>query len=275
MKCLLCNNAATHRKIETTGEVHFYCAAHAPTDAPLIRTPQSPLSPRWYVAIVSGIGILVIIGLTVGITRVDRSDQNPEPMVQVTTMNTSTQPAHEVPEVPLGVPGTANTLFSFIDTFTAQREMGTPQIVRIVPELDLLAFMYGTSQESTQFGVYNYTTNTLYKGIGANNYIESQRVVALLPNDQIVIWSSPGVDALAGARPKMLLVNYVTKEIVATITIPAKAPAYFHEAYNFNGSKNTGLLILKNTFDHTEKTVYETWELNLNTLTLKKVESFG
>lgn len=275
MKCLLCTNVATHRKIEPTGEVHFYCAQHAPTDAPLITNSQSSLSPRWYVGIVSIIGVLVIIGLTVGIARIDRTNQNPEPMIQVATMNTSTQPTNEVPEIPLGVPGTANTLFSFFDTFTAQRDMGTPQVVRIVPELDLLAFMYGTSQESSQFGVYNYTTNTLYKGIGGSNYIESQRVVALLPNDQMVIWSSPGVDALAGARPKMLLVNYTTKEIVATITIPTKAPAYFHEAYNFNGSKNTGMVILKNTFDHTEKTVYETWELNLNTLTFKKVESFG
>lgn len=263
--------AATRRKIESTGEVHFYCDQHAPTSSVALSggTSGTKSTTKIYASMLALGVIIIVIGVALGVSRMMPSDQ-PAPAV-----STGTTTATTATTTPIGTTGAGNKFFSLVDTYTQDKDMGTPQVIKIVPELDLVGFMYGTSQESTQFGVYNYGTNELFTGIGANNYIESQRIVALLSNDRLVLWSSPGVDALPGARPKLVVINYKTKEVLNTVSIPNNAPKYFHESYNFNGAKNAGFLILKNTFDHGDNTIYQTWELNLDTYQLRKTESLG
>lgn len=262
--------AATRRKIESTGEVHFYCDQHAPTSSVALSggTSGTKSTTKIYASMLALGVIIIVIGVVLWVSRTVPNDKSVAVVSQETVATTTTTS-------PIGVVGTGNKFFSMVDTYTQDKDMGTPQVIKMVPELDLVGFMYGTSQESTQFGVYNYGTNELYLGIGANNYIESQRIVALLSNDRLVLWSSPGVDALPGARPKLVVINYKTKEVLNTVSIPNNAPKYFHESYNFNGAKNAGFLILKNTFDHGDDTVYQTWELNLDTYQLHKTESLG
>lgn len=271
MKCQLCEVGATHRKIESTGEVHFYCDQHAPTSASPIsgQVSASAKSPvRIYGSLLALGVIIIVIGIAIVVSRVINRTSAPTPTIPMGATTTASV-------IPVGVSGTANAFFSFVDTFTQNKDVGTPQVIRMVPELDLIAFSYGTSQESVQFGVYNYVTNELNTGVGSSNYVEVQQVVALLSNNRVVLWSSPGVDAGASARPKLLVIDYVTKKVVATVQLPKNAPKYFHEAYHFNPESNTGLLILKNTFDHTDKTQYQTWRLNTETYQVEKTESLG
>src|SRR5690606_13671376 len=49
-----------------------------------------------------------------------------------------------------------NAFFAFADTYTNERDMGTPGVLLFSAEFDLMAFRYATSQESSQFGVYDY-----------------------------------------------------------------------------------------------------------------------
>ncbi len=275
MKCKLCEQSASHRKLEPTGEVNFYCATHAPTGAAPMMGPQSTLSQvsgKTYIIVVVVALIAVITLLSFPLSKKEQSSGDDA----LVTVETPAAPAPVTPEsVALGIPGTANRFFSFVDSFTKTKDLGVPQVTRMVPELDLIGFVYGTSQESSQFGVYNYSTNELFTGIGASNYTQVQQIAALLPNNQMVIWSSPGIDAAASARPQILVIDYTTKAVIKTITVPQPAPKYLHQAFNFNTGKNKGSLILKNTFDHTESTLYQTWELNMDTWELKRVEPLG
>ncbi len=167
-----------------------------------------------------------------------------------------------------------NKFFEFADTFTKNRDVGTPVVLSFNPELDVMVFRYGTSQESSQFGVYNYTTNELFTGIGNSNYIEVQQFVSILGNNQLLIWSSPGVDALATDKPKLVIKDFANNSI-KEIPLPATILPHFHQAYGYDSVAGKLYITVKDTFDHTPTTKYETYIFDEKTQLLTKQEVRG
>lgn len=166
-----------------------------------------------------------------------------------------------------------NTFFEFVDTFTLDREMGTPAVLLTQPELDSIAFRYATSQESSQFGVYNYRTNTLWMGIGADNYAENQQPVAILSGNRIMMWSEPGVDAIPGTKPQLVVKNF-EDEIVDEVRLPSNILPHLHQSYGMGSQAGKLFITVKNTFDHTPTTRYESYEIDESTLSIRKVSYY-
>ena len=82
-----------------------------------------------------------------------------------------------------------NKFFDFIDTYTIEQDMGTPRILFMKPEYDQIIFEYPTSQETSEYGVYNYKSNLLYKGIGGNDYVIRTTPVIFVGQDKLLVYS--------------------------------------------------------------------------------------
>jgi hypothetical protein len=191
----------------------------------------------------------------------------PETRMTMTRSDTEKAPVGDTTAV-------QNKFFAFADTFTKNRDMGTPVVLSFDPELNVMVFRYGTSQESSQFGVYNYTTDELFTGIGNINYIEVQQFVSLLGNNQLLIWSSPGVDALATDKPKLVIKDF-TNTTIKEIPLPATILSHFHQSHGYDSVAGKLYITVKDTFDHTPTTKYETYIFDEETHTLVKQEVKG
>lgn len=167
-----------------------------------------------------------------------------------------------------------NKFFEFADTFTKNRDVIPPGILETVPEFDVIVFYYPTSQESSQFGVYNYTTNELFTGIGNNDYVDSQQFVSILGNNQLLIWVSPGVDA-APNEPSKLMIKDFNNTTIKTIVLPSTMLPYFHEGYGYDSTTGKLYITVKNNFNHTPTTKYETYIFDEKAQTLTKQEVRG
>lgn len=144
----------------------------------------------------------------------------------------------------------------------------------VKPESDVIAFKYATSQESASFGMYNYATNTLIKGIGANDYVITQNPIAILGNDRLLMLSVPGVDAGPTEKPSFKVLDTNNKEL-ADIAFPNPLLPYFHEAYAFSDTLGTGNITFKNTAEHSMATDYQTYQLDLKTFTFTNLTPQG
>ncbi len=84
-----------------------------------------------------------------------------------------------------------NKLFSFFDTFTADKDMGTARTEFMYPEEHLLVLYYPTSQETGSYAVYDYKNDIMHDKVGDWNYVASQDIpVAFVGTDKLLIKSS-------------------------------------------------------------------------------------
>ena len=93
-------------------------------------------------------------------------------------------PVAETPTV------TQNKLFSFFDTFTADKDMGTARIEFMYPEEHLMLISYPTSQETLEYGVYDYQRDILYPRLGSSTMDDSIIPQAFVGNDKLLVYYS-------------------------------------------------------------------------------------
>jgi len=120
----------------------------------------------------------------------------------------------------------SNKLFDFFDTFTIDKDIGTPTIEFMYPEQNLILLSYATSQESVAYAVYDYKNDILYKNIGFGYVGSSSQPVAFVGNDKLLMYNSSGDDLSANIKGSFIVQDFNNK-VIKTIM----ADTTFHEIY--------------------------------------------
>ena len=83
-----------------------------------------------------------------------------------------------------------NKLFAYFDTYSPMTEgRGVDSIRLIDTEKKLFIIEYWTSQETSEYGVYDYKNNELYLGIGGSTIAGSSTPLAFVGSDKLLMYS--------------------------------------------------------------------------------------
>lgn len=97
--------------------------------------------------------------------------------------------------------------FDLFDTFTADKDMGGMTIRFSYPDQHLLVFEYPTSQESFEFGVYDYKNNVMYRPTGGSSQDQGvSEPRAFVGSDKLLTYTS-GEDTFGKAVVPMLSIT--------------------------------------------------------------------
>lgn len=87
----------------------------------------------------------------------------------------------------------SNKLFSLFDTFSAEKQLGQPEVKIIYPEEKLILLSYPTDQELGSFAVYDYGKDILYKNISIEDGYHIP--IAFVGNDKLLMHNLPNFDS--------------------------------------------------------------------------------
>jgi len=144
----------------------------------------------------------------------------------------------------------SNKLFDFFDTFTANKDMGTPQIEFIYPEQHLILLEYPTSQETGAYAVYDYQKDILYKSVGDSYYPSGGRFpVAFVGTDTLLMYNVGIEEVDASGNPKGDFViqdfnNKIIKTIMTDVPLHEVYPKYGKVIVIDTNTKDEGRFIL-------------------------------
>jgi hypothetical protein len=122
----------------------------------------------------------------------------------------------------------SNKLFDFFNTFTIDKDIGTPTVEFMYPEQKLILISYPTSQENGSYAVYDYKNDILYKGIGSTTtrllpeaFIGSNKLLMYnFPSD------GPGSTNTKGSLTVQDFNGKIIKTIMTDITLYEVYPKY-------------------------------------------------
>jgi hypothetical protein len=81
------------------------------------------------------------------------------------------------------------------------------------PDEHLIAFRYSTSQETAEYGVYDYKNNRIYKGIGSAGQGGSATPMAFVGTDKLLFYTD-----IEDKVPTISIVDFSGKEIKQLLT---------------------------------------------------------
>jgi hypothetical protein len=141
-----------------------------------------------------------------------------------------------------------NELFNWIDTFTADKDMGTPRILVMAPEYGLILLEYPTSQEGSSMAVFNYKNNKLIKNIGNAYESGGAYPVAFVGRDKILVFSFS--ESAEGVLTIQDFESKIIKTLIEDVEYKDVYPKYGKELYirakNQTYTLNTETLELSN-----------------------------
>lgn len=163
-----------------------------------------------------------------------------------------------------------NKFFELFNTYTMEKDMGNPTIDFAYLNEGLLLFDYPTSQETEDFGVYDYRNDVIYKNVGTigGNDEYYNTPLSFLDRNTIIT-----IDTGTGSA-RLSMIDYRTKEVKKTIPINVPQGYNIHEVDHF--PMNNNINITFRNADDTSKNptgAYLQFELNTKTLTLSKPHS--
>ncbi|MFZ2205399.1 MAG: hypothetical protein WAV23_02320 [Minisyncoccia bacterium] len=121
----------------------------------------------------------------------------------------------------------SNKLFDFFDTFTADKNTGTPSIQFMYPEQHLILLSYPTSQETGSYAVYDYKNDLLYKGIGHTDYGSQNYPVAFLGVDKLLMFANcSDADDICSRFTVQDFNNKIIKTLMTDVPIHEVYPKY-------------------------------------------------
>ena len=152
--------------------------------------------------------------------------------------------------------------FDLVDTYTNKRDQGTPVIIRMKPESHLILFSYATSQETFEYGVYNYKTNQMFMGIGYSGIDGGDSPIAIIGNDKLLEMNIDDNAKPNSPAQTFSVVDFHNKIIAPVPVVGTTNPAfeYYHEVY---GNDGYWMVTLQDTQDFIPgKTKYKTYKLD-------------
>ncbi len=152
-----------------------------------------------------------------------------------------------------------NKFFEFFDTFTLSRDMGAVNIVFSYPDEHLIAFKYPTSQESVEFGVYDYKNDRIYKGIGTMGIGGGAEPKSFVGSDKLLFYTD-----IEDKTPVISIVDFNGKEIKQLLTGMKLNQAY--------GDPANSLILIT---EPPKKGKAENYMLDVKTLELKTYDIKG
>lgn len=160
--------------------------------------------------------------------------------------------------------------FDMVDTYTANKDIGTPSVVFMKPEAHLILFLYATSQETAEYGVYNFKTDEIFTGIGYSSIGGSEYPIAFIGNDKLLAVVQSEQDS--GIRPPKLVIEDFKNNVTATVTGTMDPKfEFYHEAYGFNDTDGYMMVTFQTTSDFIPQvTKYKTYKINEKTYQLSE-----